>query len=78
MREKEMRVVITFKNPSAAMAMEKFCKEEGVSGRLIPVPREITSGCGLAWSASPDMKEDLLNLLEKCDIKYENIYVLKI
>lgn len=78
MREKEMRVVITFKNTSAAMAMEKFCKEEGAGGRLIPVPREITSGCGLAWSAAPDTKEDLINLLGKHDIKYENIYELEI
>lgn len=78
MREKEIRVVIAFKSTSAAMAMEKFCKEEGAGGRLIPVPREITSGCGLAWSATPDMKEDLLSLLKKHDIKYENIYEIEI
>ena len=51
MREKELRVVITFKNTTSAMAMEKVCKEKGISGRLIPVPRSITAGCGLSWSA---------------------------
>jgi len=78
MIQKEMRVIITFKNTSDAMAMEKFCKEEGAGGRLIPVPREITSGCGLSWSAAPDTKENLLNLLKKHTIKYENIYELEI
>ena len=78
MREKVMRVVITFKNTSGAMAMEKFCKGKGVGGRLIPVPREITSGCGLAWSAEPSIKEDLQDMLKKYDIKYEHIYELEI
>lgn len=31
------------------MAMEKQCNHQGIPGRLIPVPTEITAGCGLAW-----------------------------
>jgi len=42
MREKAMRLIVTFHTTSAAMAMEKYCKEENLPGRLIPVPREIT------------------------------------
>lgn len=33
------------------MAAERFCKEGGIAGRLIPVPRQLSAGCGLAWSA---------------------------
>jgi hypothetical protein len=31
------------------MAMEKQCSHHRIPGRLIPIPREITAGCGLAW-----------------------------
>ena len=51
MRPKTLKLVITFHTTAAAMAMEEFCKEENVPGRLIPVPRELTADCGMAWCA---------------------------
>ena len=38
MREKELRLVVTFHTTADAMAMEKACREHDVPGRLIPVP----------------------------------------
>ena len=57
MRVKQLRLIVTFPTTTAAMAMEKVCAERGVPGRLIPVPREITAGCGMAWSAPPDARD---------------------
>ena len=51
MREKEEKLISTFHTTSAAIAMEKHCKANGLPGRLIPVPRSITSDCGMAWAA---------------------------
>ena len=51
MRERTLKLVVTFPSTTAAMAMEKHCKAGGAPGRLIPVPREITAGCGMAWMA---------------------------
>lgn len=51
MRKKELKLVVTFHTTADAMAMEKACKAEEVPGRLIPVPRVISAGCGLAWAA---------------------------
>lgn len=48
-RQKKPYMVLTFSTTTSAMAMEKKCKEKQIPGRLIPVPREITAGCGLAW-----------------------------
>ena len=48
-RERKPCVVLTFSTTTAAMSMEKRCGEHKIPGRLIPVPREITAGCGLAW-----------------------------
>ncbi len=49
MREKKAYTVITFHTTTEAMAFERACLAEGVPGRLIPVPREISSSCGLAF-----------------------------
>ncbi len=48
-REKKDYVVITFHTTAEAMAMEQYCMEYGIKGRLIPVPREISAGCGISW-----------------------------
>ena len=46
---RKMHLLITFHTTAGAMAMEKRCRAAGLAGRLIPVPREITADCGLAW-----------------------------
>ncbi|MDO5336730.1 MAG: DUF3343 domain-containing protein [Eubacteriales bacterium] len=53
MRQKRKYRVLTFRTTSQAMAMEKFCTQNHVGGRLIPVPVEISAGCGLAWRMEP-------------------------
>ncbi len=54
MREKKPYIVLTFHTTTEAMAMERRCGERGIPGRLIPAPREITAGCGLAWRMTPE------------------------
>ncbi len=78
MRRKEQKVVITFRNTTSAMAMEKLCKEKGLSGRLIPVPRCITAGCGLAWSVDLHKRLELENFMNETHISYDQIYELEI
>ena len=65
MIKKEMKLVITFHTTTEAMAMEKVCKENGADGRLIPVPRAISAGCGLAWCAKLESEEALRKLMEE-------------
>ena len=52
MREKKMEVVITFHTTTQAIAMEKLCTAQKLPGRLIPVPRAVSAGCGLCWRTS--------------------------
>ena len=70
MREKQERFVVTFATTTGAMAMERACRAAGLPGRLIPVPRSITAGCGMCWSAPPAAQEDLeaLVIREKLDV----------
>ncbi len=53
MRAKSLKLIVTFHTTTAAMAMERVCTAAGLPGRLIPVPREITAGCGMSWKAEP-------------------------
>ena len=48
MRQKEEKLIITFHTTAGAIAMEKYCKKNELPGRLIPVPRCLTSDCGMA------------------------------
>lgn len=41
------------------MAAERLCRREGLEGKLISVPRSLTSDCGLAWSAPPELRSTL-------------------
>lgn len=54
MREKKQWLIVTFYTTSAAMAAEKACQQAGLDGRIIPVPRQITSDCGLGWRTQPE------------------------
>jgi len=78
LRKKELKLVITFHTTADAMAMEKECKERQVAGRLIPVPREISAGCGLSWCADLQYLEALTVVMKKIGIEEEDIHKIMI
>ena len=59
MRAKGPRLVVTFHTTAEAMATEQLCRREDLPGKLISVPRCLTSDCGIAWSAPPETRETL-------------------
>lgn len=76
MRERTERCVVTFRTTAGAMAMERACKEAGLPGRLIPLPRSIAAGCGLCWAAPPDSREALEELVMKKRLDVDGIYAI--
>lgn len=74
MIKKTEKVVITFYTTTDAMAMEQVCKEENADGRLIPVPRAITAGCGLAWCGQPEKESEWKEIMQKNGIVWQGIY----
>ncbi|MBR3585635.1 MAG: DUF3343 domain-containing protein [Oscillospiraceae bacterium] len=78
MRNKSPALVISFTNVTEALAVEKFCQEQGLPGRIIPVPREITAGCGLAWKAAPEQRESLLEAFSRNGLLYSGDYIVNI
>ena len=74
MRKKELKLVVTFHTTADAMAMEKACKEYQVPGRIIPVPRAISAGCGLSWCASLEDREQITDMMRKAGIEEEAMH----
>lgn len=71
MISKKLSLVISFKKTVDAMAFEEHCLKNSIAGRLIPLPKEISAGCGLAWkcevSQGDEMKRALGDLQIECD-----------
>lgn len=74
MREREKKLAVTFRTTAGAMAMEEACREAGVPGRLIPVPRAITAGCGMCWAAPPAAREALETLVIRKHLDVDGLY----
>ena len=78
MREKQLRLVVTFSTTTAAMEMERYCIKNGIPGRLIPTPRQITADCGLSWSAPPDAEPAVLEAAKAGSIEAAAVHRLVI
>ena len=76
MRKKELRTVAAFHTTAAAMAAERLCRQEGLEGRLISVPRCITSDCGIAWSAPAELRDTLEQRFQEAGLEVAGIYLL--
>ena len=76
MRERTEKCIVTFRTTTGAMAMEQACRQAGLPGRLIPVPRAITAGCGMCWAAPPEARTALEELVIKEHLDLDGIYAL--
>lgn len=74
MRKKELKLVVTFHTTTDAMAMEKACKQAKAPGRLIPVPREISAGCGLAWCAGLEDEEIVRKVMDGIGVQEQDMH----
>ena len=76
MREKTPKVVVTFETTTDAIVFESESKAdpEALPGRIIPVPSEISAGCGLSWCADKQYRETLLGSIESKGLAFEGVY----
>lgn len=77
MRTKEACYVLSFHTTADAIAFEKKAGETGFPGRLIPLPRAISAGCGMSWKlAKKEAPEQMQELLVSFGIEYEEVHEL--
>ena len=78
MRRRQPALIVTFASAASAMEMERFCLEMGLPGRIIPVPREITAGCGLAWRAPPEAEAQIAAALRGAGLSWAAMEILEV
>ena len=78
MRKKTETLIISFGTTTEAMKMARYCEANNLPGRLIPIPREITAGCGMAWKAKPGDKELLQREMLAHAVRWEGMYTLEL
>jgi hypothetical protein len=62
--------VMLFKAVSYVLKAEKILKKEGLPHKLIPVPKNISSDCGICLRFEPEMRERIeAALLNKVEIE---------
>ena len=75
-REKSLKRIITFHTTTDAIAFERYCMENDIPGRLIPVPGEISAGCGMCWMVPLDNAEAADRLAEEGIMRTEGSFIL--
>lgn len=78
MLKKEMKILVSFSSTTSAMAMEKFCKANNIEGRMIPLPKEISAGCGIAWISPIEIKETIKQTLIDNKLEFDKTYEMEI
>ncbi len=74
-REEPKYVVYLFPSSNYAMKAEKILKERGITHKIIPVPRHISSDCGVCLRVMADQLEMVSEILRE-QVAWENIAVL--
>ncbi|MDR1017417.1 MAG: DUF3343 domain-containing protein [Lachnospiraceae bacterium] len=73
-KEKELKLIITVYNTTAAIKMEKEFQTEGIPGRLIPVPRQISAGCGLSWMTDVTEREIIEKKIHELGLEVQGLH----
>lgn len=72
MTEPDFSVAI-FYSTSGAIRGEKLAKEAGLAVKLIPVPRHLSSDCGVCLRCDSRDALELRSLLESARVEFEDI-----
>ncbi|MEI6609663.1 MAG: DUF3343 domain-containing protein [Deltaproteobacteria bacterium] len=64
MMQKESAGVVLFESISHALRAEKLIKAAQITCKLIPVPRHLSSDCGVCLRFNTDVKGQVENILE--------------
>ena len=76
MRKRTLKTVIAFYTTADAMETEDIFNKCNTKGRLIPVPREISAGCGIAWAMSTEAYKNIPDDIMRALPEPEEVKVL--
>jgi hypothetical protein len=68
--------VVLFYSTSGAIRAEKLAKKADLKVKLIPVPRHLSSDCGVCLRFESTQEENLRAILEASRVEFEEICAL--
>ncbi|MEI6856083.1 DUF3343 domain-containing protein [Psychrilyobacter sp.] len=77
MKKTEEFNLISFESTHMAIKSEKLLKEVNLDIRIIPVPMEITSSCGLSLRINPIDYKEAREILDRNQIEFSGCYMIK-
>jgi len=75
--QEERRCIISFFTVHQALRAEKVLMESGFKISMIPVPRQISSDCGVALKFECEEEEKVKKVLDNNMVKIESIHHLE-
>lgn len=67
------KCVVLFHSTSSAIKSEKVVKEAGLKVKLIPIPRHLSSDCGICLSFDPSKRQAVEEILQSNKVDYQGI-----
>ncbi|MBO1304976.1 DUF3343 domain-containing protein [Enterococcus sp. 669A] len=58
-------LVVTFDTEHEALQFSSLCKNEQIEGRLMPIPRKLSAGCGISWRSDLACESAIQELVQK-------------
>lgn len=77
-RSKVPTAVASFHITTDALAFKQAATREGLRGRLAPIPRQLSAGCGMAWLEPGERASLLEKVAASNDIELEQATELEL
>jgi hypothetical protein len=72
-----MTCLATFATTSMALLFERACRKAGIGVRIAPVPRKLSSSCGLACDFPCESREAVEALAREAKIEVSGFHEMK-
>ncbi|HBG22816.1 MAG TPA: hypothetical protein DDW83_06130 [Peptococcaceae bacterium] len=69
--------VLTFPSTHYALKAEKLCKKDGIRVAMIPLPRELSTDCGVSLIVCPEECKNAENLLRQAGVSLNGVHRLQ-
>lgn len=64
------KYLILFQNTRAVITAERLCKKKAITCTILPVPRSISTECGMAIEYQPEDRERIETLFQDAGIVF--------
>ena len=71
-----MPCIATFETAHMALRFEKTCRAAGIEARIVPVPRALSTSCGLACSYPCEQEEAVRDIACREAVDVESYHTL--